>query len=192
MKAKRAPETHPEIDHILHRKPGYLIRRLQQMAVSIFLEETAKFDITPVQYAALAAIAVYPGIDQIRLANAIGIDRTTISGVIDRMEIKALVRRRASSQDRRAKELQISPKGWKLLEDIEQATERVQERILEPLKMSRRMEFIGTLEELIRFHNSATRVPIDHALIAEQSARVRGAAPAARERYRPTSRKKAT
>lgn len=192
MKAKSGPETHPEIDHVLHRKPGYLIRRLQQMAVSIFLEETQKFGVTPVQYAALAAVSVYPGIDQLRLANAIGFDRTTISGVIDRMEAKALVQRRASSKDRRAKELQITPKGRKLLADIEQATERVQARILEPLQSSRRKEFLRSLEELIRFHNSASRVPIDHALIAEQSARVRSAKSTPRGRSRPLSRKLAT
>ena len=85
------PRKPSEIDHVLQHKPGYLIRRLQQMAVSIFLEETAKFEITPVQYAALAAVSAYPGIDQLRLANAIGFDRTTISGVIDRMEAKALL-----------------------------------------------------------------------------------------------------
>jgi len=32
----------------LYAKPGHLIRRLQQMAVAIFMEETADFNITPV------------------------------------------------------------------------------------------------------------------------------------------------
>ena len=40
----------------LHAMPGHLIRRAQQIAVAIFMEECAEFDLTPVQYAALVAI----------------------------------------------------------------------------------------------------------------------------------------
>src|SRR5712692_205584 len=37
----------------LHGAPGHLIRRSQQIAVAIFMEETKAFDLTPVQYATL-------------------------------------------------------------------------------------------------------------------------------------------
>jgi hypothetical protein len=40
----------------LHRQPGHLIRRAQQIAVAIFIEECAAFDLTPVQYASMVAI----------------------------------------------------------------------------------------------------------------------------------------
>ena len=126
-----------DIDRLLYRKPGYQIRRLQQMAVSIFLEETADFDITPVQYATLAAVSVFPGIDQLRVANAIGFDRTTISGVIDRLESKRLLVRKTSESDRRAKTLFTTEEGTQLLADIDVSTNRVQDRILEPLSIAR-------------------------------------------------------
>jgi DNA-binding MarR family transcriptional regulator len=193
---KPKPQTlkQPQIDHILHRKPGYLIRRLQQMAVSIFLEETAKFEITPVQYAALAGVAAYPGIDQLRLANAIGFDRTTISGVIDRMEAKALLERRASTKDRRAKELHITSKGQRLLAEIEVATEVVQIRILEPLTRPQQKEFLQSLETLVLSHNATSRVPMDHALIAQHGASARSTTerPTLRRTQRAISRKRAT
>src|ERR1700750_2902236 len=100
MKRTFASPSQPvDIEHVLHRKPGYLIRRLQQMAVSIFLEETTEFEITPVQYAAIAGVCVFPGTDQLRLANAIVFDRTTISGVIDRLEAKGLIVRVVSGED---------------------------------------------------------------------------------------------
>jgi len=47
----------------LYSKPGHLIRRAQQIAVAIFMEECANFDLTPVQYAALVAIRENPGTD---------------------------------------------------------------------------------------------------------------------------------
>ncbi|MGY3292140.1 hypothetical protein ACVWWP_005207 [Bradyrhizobium sp. LM3.6] len=65
--------------------PGHLARRFQQIAVAVFLAEVgdAGFDLTPVQYAALATIKANPGLDQVTLAGLIAYDRTTITGVID-------------------------------------------------------------------------------------------------------------
>lgn len=166
MKRKAAPQTQElDIEHLLHRKPGYLIRRLQQMAVSIFLEETAGFELTPVQYAAIAAICVFPGIDQLRLANAIGFDRTTISGVIDRLETKGLVARKVSGTDRRAKLLFVTAAGADLLEEVQRATDRVQDRILAPLSASEQKVFLDFLNRLVLSHNHSSRVPVDNALI---------------------------
>jgi DNA-binding MarR family transcriptional regulator len=67
--------------------PGHLARRFQQIAVAVFLAEVgdAGFDLTPVQYAALATIKANPGLDQITLAGLIAYDRTTITGVVDRL-----------------------------------------------------------------------------------------------------------
>lgn len=154
-----------EIEHVLHRKPGYMIRRLQQMAVSIFLEETAEFEITPVQYATLVAVSVYSGTDQLHVANAIGIDRATISGVVDRLEAKKLIVRQVSGRDQRANELFVTPLGTKLLRDIEPATERIQEKMLSPLTVDQRTTFLSHLDRLVASHNHSSRVPVDTALL---------------------------
>ena len=63
--------------------PGFHIRRLQQIAVAVFLEETQASGITPVQYAALTAVGRQQGIDQRTLARTIGFDTSTIGSVID-------------------------------------------------------------------------------------------------------------
>src|SRR5262249_19458275 len=72
--------------------PGHLARRFQQIAVAVFLAEVgeAGFDLTPVQYAALATIKANPGLDQVTLAGLIAYDRTTITGVVDRLVQKGL------------------------------------------------------------------------------------------------------
>lgn len=160
-----------EIEHVLHRKPGYLIRRLQQMAVSIFLEETSEFEITPIQYATLAAVSIYPGTDQLRVANAVGIDRATISGVIDRLQAKKLIVRRVSGKDQRANELFATPRGIRLLCDMEGATERVQEQILSPLTIEERAAFLSCLNLLVMSHNHSSRVPVDEALLPPRASK---------------------
>ena len=48
----------------VYTKPGYLFRRMQQIAVAIFVEECRAYDLTPVQYAALVAIPDQGGDDQ--------------------------------------------------------------------------------------------------------------------------------
>ena len=63
--------------------PGHHIRRLHQIAVAIFLQETEPLGLTPVQYAALQGVANAPGIDQRTLARTIGLDTSTTGGVID-------------------------------------------------------------------------------------------------------------
>jgi len=172
MKRKAAPRSlRLDIEHLLHRKPGYLIRRLQQMAVSIFLEETSRFEVTPVQYAAIAAVCVFPGIDQLRLANAIGFDRTTISGVVDRLESKGLVVRKVSGTDRRARLLFPTAAGIRLLEEVQEATDRVQNRILAPLSASEQKAFLEFLNRLVLSHNHSSRVPVDNALIPTRKQR---------------------
>jgi MarR family transcriptional regulator, temperature-dependent positive regulator of motility len=98
-----------DIDHM----PGHLARRFHQIAVAVFLAEVeeAGSDLTPVQYAALVAVSATPGIDQVTLAGLIAYDRTTITGVVDRLVQKELVMRRASIDDRRARELNITDAG---------------------------------------------------------------------------------
>ena len=116
----------------LYRTPGHLIRRCQQIAVAIFMEETADSNITPPQFAALAALADHPGIDQRRLADAIAFDRSTIGDLVARLESRGLVTRTVGD-DRRTKRLAITPAGTDLLHALESAVLRTQERILEPL-----------------------------------------------------------
>src|ERR1700735_5201629 len=86
-----------------HDMPGHLARRFQQIAVAVFLAEVeaAGHDLTPVQYAALAAIGTNHGVDQVTLAGLIAYDRTTITGVVDRLVQKGLVGRHESSRGRR-------------------------------------------------------------------------------------------
>ena len=77
----------------LDELPGHYIRRLHQIAVAIFLQETEAHGLTPVQFAALSKVGLTPGVDQRTLAGSIGLDTSTIAGVIDRLEARGLMQR---------------------------------------------------------------------------------------------------
>jgi DNA-binding MarR family transcriptional regulator len=143
----------------IHEKPGHLIRRLQQISLALFMEQTREFDITPVQYSALIAINNHPGLDQTALCNVIAFDRSTIGDVVTRLEKKKLIRRLSGPVDRRTKSLSITPLGRRLLADIEAAVQATQRLILAPLKPSERGIFMGMLKQLVHLNNEHSRAP---------------------------------
>ena len=148
------------LERVIYTKPGYLIRRLQQLAVSVFLEETEGFDTTPIQYGALAAIRAHPGIDQLGLGQAIGLDRTTIAGVVERLESRRLITRREGIADRRTKQLQITPAGQILLARMFPHTERAQARMLAGLSRRERNLFMSLLARLVNANNEVSRISV--------------------------------
>ena len=148
-----------EVNIELTSLPGHYIRRLQQIAVAIFLDETQELGITPVQYAALQAIANTPGIDQRTLAATIGFDTSTIGGVIDRLDARGLVDRSHSDADRRVRLLSLTSQGRKLLHAIIPAMLNAQERILAPLSAPDRKAFLRIIEQLVVANNNLSRAP---------------------------------
>ena len=124
---------------------GHLIRRLHQQSMQIFQVQTQAtgFDLTSVQFAALDTIAERPGIDQASLAAAISFDRATIGGVIDRLERKGLVRREVSTQDRRARLLDLTPEGAHMLAACQPVVNALQTDILATLSPAEREVFLS-------------------------------------------------
>lgn len=151
-----------------HEMPGHLARRFQQIAVAVFLAEVSEagFDLTPVQYAALATIRSNPGIDQITLAGLIAYDRTTITGVIDRLVQKGLLVRRASSRDRRARELQVTAEGQRTLRAITPAVESAQRMLMRGLSAKEAAELMRLMRKAIAAGNELSRAPLREAVSA--------------------------
>jgi MarR family transcriptional regulator, lower aerobic nicotinate degradation pathway regulator len=144
----------------LYRAPGHLIRRLQQIAVALFMQEARGFDLTPVQYAALLMLRDNPGLDQGRLGQLIAIDRSTAANVVARLEGKGLVRRRPGARDRRTKPLFITPAGRRLAARATPAVAGAQELILAPLKPAERAVFMAQLARLVHINNDRSRAPL--------------------------------
>ena len=156
MPSKPVPITMDAV----YTAPGYLFRRMQQIAVAIFVEECRAFDLTPVQYAALIAIHTHPGIDATRLSAVIAFDRSTLGNVIERLETKKLIERKPSPDDKRVKLLYLTKSGATLLRDVTSSVERAQARILQPLKPADRRALMALLEQLVDLNNEASRVPL--------------------------------
>ncbi len=159
MATRKKPPTAPCIE--LDSLPGHYIRRLQQIAVAIFLQETEAHGVTPVQYATLQAVCNLPGIDQRTLARSIGLDTSTITGVIDRLESRGLLMRNTTPDDRRVRRLTLTDAGQAQLAALQPEMQRAQARILEPLPERERADFMRMLRRLVTANNHTSRAPSD-------------------------------
>ncbi|HEX7007921.1 MAG TPA: MarR family winged helix-turn-helix transcriptional regulator [Alphaproteobacteria bacterium] len=144
----------------LYEAPGHMVRRLHQIAVSIFLEQTRDFRITPVQYSSLMAIRAFPGIDQRSLARVIAFDRSTIGSVVERLERRGLVVRETDPGDRRYKALYVTPDGAQLLRDMEPSVLAVGEKLLAPLSERDRKLFMRVVAKTVDLNNELSRAPL--------------------------------
>lgn len=135
--------------------PGHLIRRAQQIAVAVFAEHLAAFDVTPVQFAILNALMDAPGTDQVSLAARVAFDAATFGSVIGRLETKAWVRREASPHDRRRKLLWLTPQGEKAVLTMAPQVAQVQALILQPLQPKEQQQLLSLLAKLVSAQTNA-------------------------------------
>jgi DNA-binding MarR family transcriptional regulator len=134
----------------LQEMPGHLIRRAHQISTALFAEECGRFDLTPVQFAALFVLRAAGELDATRLAELIAFDRSTIGDVVERLEFKGWIGRTGSSNDKRVKWIRLTSDGKKLLRRVEPAVKRVQERLLEPFSSSETAVLLTLLKRLDR------------------------------------------
>ena len=144
----------------LYRRPGFMIRRVHQIAVALFLEETGRLGVTNRQYGILFVLKHRPGIDQISVANLLGLDRSTTGMVLTKLERAGLVGRSVGARDRRKRSLTLTPAGARMLERLKAPAGRVMERQLAAFTPRERTQFLRMLEKFTRAFNESTRVPL--------------------------------
>lgn len=144
----------------LWRRPGYLVRRLNQIHGALFQDECAAFDITPVQYGVLTTLSLKPGLDQHSIAKEVGIDRTNVADVLSRLARRGLVRRERGREDRRTYIAWLTPEGARLTKAMLTPMKRAQERMLEPLDAAERERFLALLLRLIDANNDVSRAAL--------------------------------
>ena len=165
QKSRRSAKSNPVLSGdfralpFLHGQPGHLARRFHQIAVSIFCEEFAGLDVTPVQYAILCAIHDQPGIDQVTLAGLIALDTSTSASVCARLEERGLVKRAQAGGDRRKKSLVLTEAARSLVRQSAECATRLNARVMAPLKIAEQVTFVRLLERLVDMNNSLSRAP---------------------------------
>jgi DNA-binding MarR family transcriptional regulator len=99
---------------------GYQLRLTQLAIFNDFGQSLSDQAISPGRFGVLALIGANPGLTQSRLALATQLDRSTMVAVIDQLESRNLVERRAAPNDRRSNALWLTEAGKKLLRVMKQ------------------------------------------------------------------------
>jgi len=99
---------------------GFLLAKTHQYFSSFFKEKLNKYSLTPPQFAMLAFLWKRDGLSQIQLGNCMNTDRTTISGIVDRLEKDGLVTRRRDPEDRRTYLINLTPRAFALQDEMEE------------------------------------------------------------------------
>lgn len=145
---------------MLAGRPGFLIRRLHQIHLALFAEECGGFGVTPVQFSVLTVVGDAAGIEQGVLAEAIGVDRTTLANVLGRMERRGDLTRAVAPGDRRVRLVTLTDAGLAVLGAMEAAAERAHARTMEALPAGERAVFMAALGVLVAAGNGFGRAPM--------------------------------
>jgi DNA-binding MarR family transcriptional regulator len=144
-----------ESEFDLHKAPGHLLRRAQQLHAAVFAEVVSEAELTTPQFALLSALRSSPEIDQVRLSQLLAIDRSTIADVASRLEQRGLIRRQRDVQDGRRNLLSLTQQGRELHDRTFPEVVEVGKRLMAPLNNRDQATLLRCLTSLIAAHDSS-------------------------------------
>lgn len=111
---------------------GFLIHDVSRLRRTVVDNALRPMGVTRSQWWVLANLSRHngKGMMQTELAKVMDVGKVTLGGLIDRLEASGLVKRQADPTDRRAKRVVMTPKGVKLLADIQEIATEVNAKIM--------------------------------------------------------------
>jgi DNA-binding MarR family transcriptional regulator len=111
---------------------GFLIHDVSRLRRTVVDHALRPMGVTRSQWWVLANLSRHKGsgIMQTELARAMDVGKVTLAGLIDRLEARGLVKRQADPTDRRAKRVIMTPKGARLLADIQEVGAKLNAQIM--------------------------------------------------------------
>ena len=127
----------------------HLLHRVHQCAGELFQTHMNGIDVTTTQYAVLVAAGERDGLSQQDIINTTGIDRSTVSQVVQLLIRKGLLKRRRTRHDARAYAVSLTDAGHDVLKATEPIVGRIEEALVEALPPSRAKVFIANLRTIV-------------------------------------------
>lgn len=140
---------------ILPSLAGYQLRLAQIAIFRDFAQSLGEFDVTPGLFGVLVIIDANSGLKQSELARAAHLDRSTVVSVIDNLERRGLVERRAADNDRRSNALVLTPDGAALLKKLKRRVNEHEKRLVQHLSEDERQTLVTLLQRIFPEHRAA-------------------------------------
>jgi len=133
---------------VLPSLAGYQLRLAQIAIFRDFAQSLGEFDVTPGLFGVLVIIDANAGLKQSELARAAHLDRSTVVSVIDNLERRGLVERRAADNDRRSNALVLTPEGSALLKKLKRRVSDHEKRLVQHMTEDERATLVALLQKI--------------------------------------------
>jgi DNA-binding MarR family transcriptional regulator len=139
----------PSADTTVAEFAGQLFFRLWRVSHARSAEALESLGLTTALFALLNVLGAHEGAIQQEIGAAMGIDPSTMVSLIDQLETAGLARRRPRATDRRAREVAITPKGRRVLEQARQLSMQVEDDVLRGLDGPERRQLLALLRRAL-------------------------------------------
>ena len=131
---------------------GYALRRTQSAVFADFAATFAKAGetLTPGEFGLLVLVERNAGMSQMALARALGIDRSTLVPILNRLQARGFLLRNASPTDGRTHALALTPAGEKALARFARLVRAHEKRIAGGLSAAETRALIELLDKVRR------------------------------------------
>jgi DNA-binding MarR family transcriptional regulator len=127
-----------------------LMAKLHRSLRRNYDRQLKNFGLTPCQFEVLMTLWSEDGIVLGELRRRVSRDGPTITGVVDRMEKKMLVKRTRDPHDRRVVKVHLTSKGENMKEDLERTKKQVMEKITKSLSLKDMNLLVSLMEKMMR------------------------------------------
>jgi DNA-binding MarR family transcriptional regulator len=124
---------------------GYLLRRAQLWVFQHFHDTLAPLDIRTAQYSVLTVINANPGLSQMALAHALGIERARLVHVLDSLERRHLLERVPSMSDRRRHAMHLTAEGRAFLRKAKDLVDAHERHVVRKFSAARHQQLLTLL-----------------------------------------------
>lgn len=131
---------------------AYLLKHAWLRMAELNTAALARYGVDGRDLAVLAALAEGDQPSQQQAARSLGIDRTTMVGLLDGLERKGLVTRRPRPEDRRRNVVELTEAGRRILRDGVPAARDAERQFLAPLDEPAARQFRAALQQLLAGH----------------------------------------
>lgn len=139
-----------EKDFHLHNSFVFWIHRLSGLMQDHFNQQLRECEVTWPQWMVLNVLYHQMGQTPAQIAECIGIDRSAITRLVDRLESKNLVEREHDKLDRRSINVHITPVGKQMIARINDLAYQHQTHFLSGLHSSEQRALKGELQKMLR------------------------------------------
>lgn len=145
----------------LYSRPGFLLRRAHQIYVAIFEANFQPLALSPAQYSVMIALHDLRGVNQSDLAKAIGMNKVTVSQIVQALESRNWVTREQTDIDRRQRRLTLTAAGRNALDQTAAMAEATYAEQMAPLSEPERQQLFKLLDRIVQRLEHRARTPFE-------------------------------